>query len=180
MNELFERQNRSLSSAVGDGMFGRADLESDETIYHILGEISCCHGFPTPSLYVRYKLDLSGAFELVSGEKEESFTNQASSPFSVWSIFSPNSLPPINIGHLFEYELKAPMKCSEVHTSQNPILLLGVNCLDWWNRHLSLGYGWFPLKLAPGMSTKSVSTWRLAPRSKWEELMSILSVFPPR
>ena len=170
VNELFERQNRSLSRAVGDGMFGRADLESDEAIYHILGEISCCHGFPTSSLYVSYKLDLSGAFELVSGEKEESFTNQASSPLSVWSIFSPNSLPPINIGHLFEYELKAPMKFSEVHTSHNPILLLEVNCLDWWNRHLSLGYGWLALKLAPGMSTKSVITWRLAPRSKWEEL----------
>ena len=167
LNEIFERQHLALSNAIGREKFFKPEIEADEAIFNIFGEISCCYGFAKSSMYVKYNLALPGVFQLLGSENEECYTNLSSKPFTISSFFSPKE---ICIGHLFEYQFKGPVDFYERPTLNKPVLLLEVNSLDRWGRHSNLGYGALRINLAPGIYSEKVPTWRLAPRTKWEEL----------
>ena len=167
LNEIFERQQTALSNAIGHEGFTKPEIQTEEAMYYIFGEISCCHGFTESSAYVKYKLGLPAAFELLGGDIEECYTNQGSHPFSFSSIFTPQK---INIGHLFDYRFKGPSNFADRPALNKPTFLFEVNSLDTWGRHMNLGYGSFVVNLTPGIYTETVTTWKLAPRTKWEEL----------
>ena len=167
LNEIFERQQTALANAIGYEGFLQPAIQAEEAIYHIFGEISCCYGFTESSAYVKYKLNLPALFTLLGGDTEECYTNQGSHPFSFSSIFTPQR---IHIGHLFEYQIKGHSNFAEQPSLVKPTFLFEVNSLDKWNRHINLGYGSIMVNLAPGTYTETVTTWRLAPRTKWGEM----------
>ena len=165
LNEIFERQNTALINAIGRENFLTPELEPDEAIFSIFGEICSCYGFKKSSAYVKFKLALPDAFQLLGTENEECYTNQGSQPFS--TFFTPQE---ISIGHLFEYQIKGPLNYFDRPTLNKSYLLFEVNSLDSWGRHSNLGYGSLFLDLSPGVVSKMVPTWRLSSRTKWEEL----------
>ena len=167
LNEIFERQQTALSNAIGHEEFLKPEIQSEEVMYHIFGEISCCYGFTRSSVYVKYKLGLPATFTLLGGDIEECYTNQGSHPFSFSSSFTPQK---INIGHLFDYKFKGLLNFAEQPALIKPIFSFEVNSLDRWGRHISLGYCSIVINLTPGIYTETVTTWQLAPRTKWEEM----------
>ena len=165
LNEIFERQNTALLNAIGQESFLTPELEKDEAIFSIFGEICSCYGFKKSSAYVKFQLALPGAFQLLGTENEECYTNQGSLPFS--PSFTPQE---ISIGHLFEYRIKGPINYFDHPTLNKPYLLFEVNSLDSWGRHSNLGYGSLFLELSPGAVSTTVHTWRLSSTTKWQQL----------
>eukprot|EP01135_Chromosphaera_perkinsii_P008119 Nk52_evm35s1129 gene=Nk52_evmTU35s1129 len=149
MNTLYQKHQDILKTRVGDD-FAPPPPESILKLM-LYGEIVSATGFPNDDIYVHYMLDLEDGWQVSSTNIISAFTQISRGTNDGQEDRT------AHFAHPFEFELHHNATST---ISPRPKIYFEVGSIDFFDRHRVEGYGNINIPLDPGVTSKSIKTWR--------------------